>query len=192
MDSQKTGGITILETELIVRDNWLGLMRRHFLDRLGKHGSWTYVERNGDRKAVVIVARHEPSESLILIRQFRVPMNAWVFEFPAGLMDEGETPYQTATREMEEETGYSGTILRISSDLTSTAGLCSEIIYFVEMSCTTDPAEHAREASEAIEVVLLRDSASEIEHFLAVARAESVLIDGKLQTWLSARLPWKR
>ena len=50
------------------------------------------------------VVRKEP-DKIVMIRQYRYPVNAWIYELPAGLIDEGETAQQAAVREMREETG---------------------------------------------------------------------------------------
>lgn len=52
------------------------------------------------------VWKKEP-DKLVMIRQYRYPLNAWIYELPAGLIDEGESPSQAAVREMKEETGLS-------------------------------------------------------------------------------------
>lgn len=44
--------------------------------------------------------------STIIIEQFRPPVDAYVIELPAGLIDPEETVESTAFRELEEETGY--------------------------------------------------------------------------------------
>ena len=48
--------------------------------------------------------------STMIIVQYRPPVEAFCVEFPAGLIDEGESPEQTAVRELREETGYSGKV----------------------------------------------------------------------------------
>ena len=55
--------------------------------------------------AVVIVMHDETGEKILLNREFRMSVNEWVFNFPAGLIDEGETLEEAAARELVEETG---------------------------------------------------------------------------------------
>jgi ADP-ribose pyrophosphatase len=96
----------ILCERVLHEQTWTLLKEKSYLDTRGRRGRWTYIERRERRKAAVIVATTERSGSLILIEQFRIPFEAEIFEFPAGLIDPGETPEQAARRELAEETGY--------------------------------------------------------------------------------------
>ena len=50
------------------------------------------------------ICKEEP-EKIVMIRQYRYPLDDYLYELPAGLIDAGETPEQSAIREMKEETG---------------------------------------------------------------------------------------
>ena len=60
---------------------------------------------------VAILEKHNGPE-LLLQKQFRPPINKVTIEVPAGLVDEGETPQLAAVRELREETGYVGEVLK--------------------------------------------------------------------------------
>ena len=55
--------------------------------------------------AVVIIATDEADERILIDKEFRLAPGEWVYNFPAGLIDPGETPEVSARRELMEETG---------------------------------------------------------------------------------------
>jgi ADP-ribose pyrophosphatase len=66
----------------------------------------TIEELNGSKPdSVVIIVTDETGEKLLVNREFRMAVGDWVYNFPAGLIDEGENPYESARRELWEETG---------------------------------------------------------------------------------------
>src|SRR5579871_590527 len=48
----------------------------------------------------------DDKKRILLVRQYRLPARQYLWELPAGKLDEGETPLQAAKRELIEETGY--------------------------------------------------------------------------------------
>lgn len=54
---------------------------------------------------VVIIMHDEQNEKILLNREFRMAVGACIYNFPAGLVDEGEMPEVSAKRELKEETG---------------------------------------------------------------------------------------
>jgi ADP-ribose pyrophosphatase len=61
--------------------------------------------RNANTEGVVIIMTDEAGECILLNREFRMSVGDFVYNFPAGLIDEGETPEIAAKRELKEETG---------------------------------------------------------------------------------------
>ena len=104
--------------------------------------------------AVCIVAK-TPRDTLVLIREFRYPLNSWCVAFPAGLIDAGEDFATSAARELREETGYTlvpgSTVRALPQPGYSSTGLTDETVQvvFVEAEKTCAPA---REGNELIEV----------------------------------------
>jgi len=62
-------------------------------------------------EAVVIVPVLEDGR-IVFVRQWRAPIARWIVELPAGKVEEGESPAETAMRELREETGYRAGRLR--------------------------------------------------------------------------------
>jgi ADP-ribose pyrophosphatase len=68
----------------------------------GKMLTYTWYQASD----VVIVVPFLGSGKLLMIRQYRYPIGKTLLEFPAGHVDSGEDPLETARRELGEETGY--------------------------------------------------------------------------------------
>lgn len=109
--------------------------------------------------AVCIVAR-TPRDTLVMIREFRYPLNSWCIAFPAGLVDPGEDIVRCACRELEEETGYAvidgGNVRTLSQAGFSSTGLTDETvqIVFVEAECTGDAHTEPNELIEVFELAI--------------------------------------
>ena len=98
--------------EQIAAGKWLLLNELTYEDRKGKIRTWEAAARQNCAGAVAIICTLKPSNRLILVRQYRPPVNKLTIEFPAGLVNRGENPEETAVRELREETGYHGKVLR--------------------------------------------------------------------------------
>lgn len=99
-----------------------------FLDRDG----WTFVRR-GNSLGVVAIVAVTPNQELILVEQYRPPLQARVLELPAGLAGDiagqEQEPLETAAeRELLEETGYACHKMTALVRGPSSAGLTNEMI----------------------------------------------------------------
>lgn len=104
----------------------------------GKHlqlvhkNGWEYVVRH-NASGVVAIAAVTNEDCMLLVEQFRPPVNANVIEIPAGLAgdivgQESESLATAACRELEEETGFRANDLRQVAYFPSSAGLTNEAV----------------------------------------------------------------
>jgi ADP-ribose pyrophosphatase len=68
-------------------------------------------------------------DKIVLIRQFRFPINKEIWEIPAGKLDRGEKPEIGARRELKEETGYEAKELKKIGEFYLSPGYSTEYMY---------------------------------------------------------------
>lgn len=153
----KHTGIKILGLAQLTDHHHLKLVQARYQDMNGREKSWIYATRGNEKKpdAVVVAALHNEMQKLVLIREFRVPIQDYQYGFPAGLIDPGESPEQAGARELMEETGLRmTTVLGQSPPVFSSTGLTDESVCMLYAECEGTPSTRMNEGSEEIEVVL--------------------------------------
>ena len=96
----------------------------------------------------------EQKDKVVLVRQFRYPINGYVYEFPAGLVEPGEDMLEAGIREMYEETGLSFTPVQTARPFFTSIGMTDESCGTVFGYCSGTPSNAHQEGSEDIQVVL--------------------------------------
>lgn len=116
----------------------------------GRVSAWRDMLLHPGAVAVIAV---DDADRVLLIRQYRHPVGRWLFEPPAGLLDEaGEDPWHTAARELAEEAGYAAELWHTLLDVYLSPGGSSEAIriYLARgLTPLPDGREHTGEAEEA-------------------------------------------
>lgn len=92
-------------------------------------------------------------DACVLLRQYRFAIGEWLCEAPAGTMDEGETPLQTARRELIEETGLAGETFVPRGFIWTTPGFTTEKIHLFEVRGLSPSDAYGKDEDEEIEVV---------------------------------------
>lgn len=125
--------------------------------------------------AAAVVALDPPGSSgepgqpiVVLLRQYRYAAGGFVWEVPAGKLDDREPPERCALRELEEETGLRAGRLERLTTIYTTPGFTDEVIHlFLARDLTRGRAGH--EACEFIE-----------RHDIALARAVDMVVGGEI------------
>lgn len=125
----------------------------------------------------------DDQQQICLLRQFRHAANDWLWELPAGKIDNREPPLQTAQRELEEEAGATAAHWESLGELVSSPGVLTEVIHlFIATGLRSVPARpeehevlevHWKPLSEALHMARsgeIRDGKSLVGIFRAAAR----------------------
>src|ERR1700753_4200805 len=117
--------------------------------------------REGDKTYLREVVRHPGGTAAVayfddgtvaLVRQYRHPPARFTLELPAGKLDAGERPEQTAARELEENSGFAAGRMEQLSEFYSTPGFCDEKLW-VFLATELRETERHCEDDEIIEIV---------------------------------------
>lgn len=164
----KRSKITKLNT--LIQTKFLSMYEAEYENRVGNKKSWMistrksretlegkfFKDKKDDDDAVVIAALHKPSNKLVLVKQFRVPVNDFVYEMTAGLIDDGEDFKTSVKRELKEETGLD--LKEIKADkghLYLSPGMTDECVNLVYCTCEGELSTEYMEDDECIQPMLV-------------------------------------
>ena len=136
---------------------------------------------------VTIVATTRQKE-FILVRQFRPAVEHWTLEFPAGMVDPGESPEQTARRELLEETGFVAHEMHLLGNLEPDTGRLSNRLW-----CYLAPDVMASEKDDVGEAGIETKLVTQAELMEAVGNSEfnhALHLAALLLTFTHGRLDW--
>lgn len=117
------------------------------------------VTKQNQPNGVIIYSLYgENKDKVVLIRQYRYPLDDYIYEFPAGLVEKNEDFLEGAIREMKEETGLYFEPLHVkeyfSKPFFTTVGMTDESCSTVYGYASGTPCKDYQEGSEDIEIVL--------------------------------------
>ncbi len=142
----------VVDKETLWEGRFLRVLRLRYRDSSGNLRDWEALERVNCKGIVAIVPVTDDG-CVLLIRQFRPPVNGYVIEFPAGLNDRDEDLRVVAQRELLEETGYkAGEIVYLCSGPLS-SGSSSEVLTVYLAKDLRFEGIDKRDETEEIEVI---------------------------------------
>lgn len=156
----------------LVETEYLSLYEAEYENKVGNMRTWTVASRKDNdtiqkqffenkepaTDGVIIAAYHKEKKKLVIIKQFRIPLNDYVYELPAGLIDSGEDAKSTIGRELLEETGLEIVNVIKNRGLEKvyvSTGMTDESLAFAYCTCEGEISDEHLEEDECIEAMLV-------------------------------------
>ena len=150
--------------------------------RVVRIGTWEFVERVNATGAVIIIPAFikDGKTHIVLIKEYRVPLQAYNISLPAGLVGDVHTEdhYNAAYRELLEETGYDAGRLRYLTEGHASSGLSNELLVFYLADRLTKVSDGGGDGTEDITVQPV--PIDSIDAWLEERRKEHCCIDPKI------------
>lgn len=156
----------------LVETKFLSLYEAEYENKVGNMRTWAVASRKDNSTlqkqffenkedtadGVIIAAYHKDENKLVIIKQFRIPLNDYVYELTAGLIDKGEDAKSTIERELMEETGLKIVDViknRGIDKVYVSAGMTDESLSLVYCTCEGEISDEHLEDDECIEAILV-------------------------------------
>lgn len=117
----------------------------------GTEGELEMIRHSGASAVVPLLETPDGKKKVILIRQYRYAAEGYVYEVPAGRLDQGETPEDCAHRELKEETGYTASVMTQLTTIFTTPGFTDERIHLF-LATGLRPGESKLESDEVLDL----------------------------------------
>jgi len=155
----------LIKREYIHRGKILDLSLSRFMSETKGEVDIEIVHHNGGAGALPLFE----DGSVALVRQWRYPLGRYSLEIAAGRIEPGQTPEETASRELEEELGFRAGELRKLGEFFVAPGYCEERIY-VYLARKLEPCAQNLDDDEEVDIVRM-------PFYEALARVRSGEID---------------
>ncbi|MEI3188754.1 MAG: NUDIX hydrolase [Lachnospiraceae bacterium] len=161
----------ILSVEKKTDNRFLNMYDLQYENKVGGQGIYHIASRGASIEelklkthknkpdGVIIYALYGPKrDKVVMVRQYRFSIDDYVYEFPAGLVDAGETYSQAGARELKEETGLDFTPMKAdemySKPLFTTIGMTDESCATVYGYASGKISKEGLEDNEDLEVII--------------------------------------
>lgn len=173
------GGFRIVGSEHIASVAFIALEQVHVVAPDGSALTRATVRHPGAVAVVPVI-----DGSVILIRQYRAPVDTTMLELPAGKLDvDGEPPEETARRELAEEVGYAPGRLELMATFFTTPGFTDEKMWLY-LATDLQPAVAAPHGPEEMAAEVVRVPIGELPGLIDSGE----IVDGKTLVGLSLLL----
>jgi len=184
-----------LKVEMVREVEKLSYLNSFVIDyrtKSGKQRQWELVSRqNRDRlekeifhaesytDGAMMFATDKSKEKVVVLREYRVSAGQYVYMFPAGLIETGESIESASVREFKEETGMGFTPHFVEKERYVSVGIVNERVNIVYGAYDGEPSKVNQEDNEHADILIIdRNQAKEILENEEVSIRTAMLLQG--------------
>ena len=152
---QPTPGVPMrdfTETTVESKVEFEGRILRVRVDKVSLPDGRITTREIAEHGASVCIVPVDPQGNVLLVRQYRKPVEDQLLEVPAGGIEPGETPLEAAVRELQEEVGFTAEEIQLLSSFWISPGWCTEFMS-AYLATKLEPARLPADYDENIDVV---------------------------------------
>ena len=138
-----------LHSKTVYKNKWLAVTENDVITPTGKPGMYGVVET---RPFIMVIAMHRGA--FVMVQQHRYTVDKLTLEFPAGGIEDNESPLEAARRELKEETGYHSGRWEALAQLDDATGIARHKAH-IFLAQDVEPGELAHNNEDGIEACLL-------------------------------------
>ena len=140
----------VIGSRYLWQSKWYSLREDRLRNRDASEFTYTVVDHPGAAWVVPVTNDHQ----VVLIRQYRYPVDDWCYEVPAGGLGSDGDPQAAAHRELREEVGGIAADLRRVGKFYTSNGISNEVAY-VYLATGVELGGAERESTELMEMQLV-------------------------------------
>lgn len=148
------------------------------IEKQGKQAPYSYIRV---KPGVTVIPILEDGR-ILLLREYRHAIREWKYEFPSGMIDEGEEPETAAARELLEETGYTVKRMEEHGYVYPSFGSTTEKVYLFLAYC----GEHKPVSTELLEE--METEIVSVEELERMMQSNEFAHGSGMAAWLRYRL----
>jgi len=174
--------INIGKTEILYNSKYFSVCKKNF-EKWKYKSDYFFIERVYEKVVAGFVITRDLE--VVLIKNYRIPLEKWVIEIPAGICDKiWESVLDSVQREVLEETWYCSNDIEYFASFPTSQGLVNETIdCFVFRNSWQKSKDLNLDLSEDINVILVK--IEDFDNFLTKTMSEWFLIDPKVFVFLN-------
>jgi ADP-ribose diphosphatase len=157
----------VIQRKLIFQNPWIELHQDKVETRTGKVMDYTWYKSTD----VAVIVPFLEKDNLVMIRQYRYPLEKVLLEFPAGHIEHGEAAANAAKRELLEETGYIADKIDYMYTYHPSVSKSSQLVYIFRARDLIEQRANHDGVEDIIRTEII--SVEELENMIRERRIES-------------------